>query len=98
VVPKLAEEMGVPYLENNLFFDHLYTEQHISKQASKVVEELVDSEQFIAIGHVGITGDIVVHALKKHIPQYQKHADIVPLSTLVPGAEILNSTLPKKLD
>ena len=98
VVPKLAEEVGVPYLENNLFFDHLYTEQHISKQALKVVDELVDSEQLIAIGHVGITGDFVVDALKKYIPQYQKYAEIVPLSTLVPGAEILNNALPKSPD
>ena len=97
VVPKLAEELGVPYLENNLFFDHLYTEQHICRQASKVVDELIGSEQLIAIGHVGITGDIVVTELKKHIPQYQKYAEIVPLSTLVPGAEILNNTLPKSL-
>ena len=37
-------------------------------------------------------------ALKKHIPQYQKYAEIVPLSTLVPGAEILNNTLPKNPD
>ena len=52
------------------------------------------------IGHVGITGDIVVAELKKHIPQYQKYAEIVPLSTLVPGAEILNGTgtLPKNPD
>ena len=41
VVPKLAEELAVPYLENNLFFDHLYTEQHICKQALKVVDELI---------------------------------------------------------
>ena len=98
VVPKLAEELAVPYLENNLFFDHLYTEQHICRQASKVVDELIGSEQLIAIGHVGITGDIVVTELKKHIPQYQKYAEIVPLSTLVPGAEILNNTLPKNPD
>ena len=98
MVPKLAEELAVPYLENNLFFDHLYTEQHICRQASKVVDELIGSEQLIAIGHVGITGDIVVTELKKHIPQYQKYAEIVPLSTLVPGAEILNNTLPKNPD
>ena len=58
----------------------------------------LDSEQLIAIGHVGITGDFVVDALKKYIPQYQKYAEIVPLSTLVPGAEILNNTLPKSPD
>jgi uncharacterized protein len=36
VIPKLAEKLAVPYLENNLFFDQLYTEQHIIRQAQKL--------------------------------------------------------------
>ncbi|WP_428910534.1 divergent polysaccharide deacetylase family protein [Niallia sp. Krafla_26] len=90
VISKLAEELDVPYLENDMFFDHIYSEQHIYRQASNLVKELDDSEQLIAIGHVGITGEKVVTALKNYIPQYQKQAEIVPLSSLLPGSDILN--------
>ena len=90
VIPKIAEELSVSYLENDMFFDHIYTEQHIYNQASKLVKELADSEQIIAIGHVGITGEKVATALKNYIPEYQKQAEIVPLSSLLPGTEFLN--------
>ncbi|WP_338471466.1 divergent polysaccharide deacetylase family protein [Niallia sp. XMNu-256] len=88
-----AEELSIPYLENNIFFDHVYTEQHIYKQASRLIEELDEDKSLIAIGHVGITGDKVVTALKSYIPEYQKQADIVPLSLLLPGAQLLESPL-----
>jgi polysaccharide deacetylase 2 family uncharacterized protein YibQ len=60
-------------------FYHVYTEQYINKQATKLKEELNSNRQFIAIGHVGITGDKVVSVLKSHIPEYKKQAEIVPL-------------------
>lgn len=84
VIPKLAEELSVPYLENDMFFDHIYSERHIYKQASKLAERLDHRTKFIAIGHVGITGDRVVSALKAYLPEYEKHARIVPLSALLP--------------
>ena len=56
VIPELAEEIGVPYLENELFFDDIYTTQHIAKQADLVVKRLKKDNEIIAIGHVGIAG------------------------------------------
>jgi polysaccharide deacetylase 2 family uncharacterized protein YibQ len=94
VVPKLASELSVPYLENNLFFDHVYSEQYINKQASRLMKQLDGEDQLIAIGHVGVTGDEVVSALKTYIPQYKKQADIVPLSALIPGFDRVDSILP----
>ncbi|MCT2345212.1 divergent polysaccharide deacetylase family protein [Niallia taxi] len=94
VVKKLAEELQVPYLENNMFFDHIYSNQHIQKQATKLVENLNNKKEYIAIGHVGISGPAVVTVLKQYIPVYQKDADIVPLSTLVDGYELLDTDLP----
>jgi polysaccharide deacetylase 2 family uncharacterized protein YibQ len=94
VVAKVANELSVPYLENNLFLDHIYSEQHIYKQASKLEKALDEGEQLIAIGHVGITGDKVVEALKTYIPQYEKKAAIVPLSTLIPGSEMIDKRVP----
>jgi polysaccharide deacetylase 2 family uncharacterized protein YibQ len=62
---------------------NLYTEQHIYRQASNVVNHLREHEQIIAIGHVGITGKRVLSALKTYIPQYEKEAEIVTLSELI---------------
>lgn len=83
VIPKLARELSVPYLENDLFFDHVYSERHIFRQASKVAKSLQEHEQIIAIGHVGITGKKVVNALRTYIPEYEKEAEIVTLSDLL---------------
>ncbi|MEH7235400.1 divergent polysaccharide deacetylase family protein [Bacillus sp. JJ1562] len=84
VIPKLAEELSVPYLENDIFFDHVYSESHIYRQASKIAQHLNKHEQIIAIGHVGITGNRVVSALKTYIPEYERQAELVPLSELIP--------------
>ncbi|MCE4050665.1 MULTISPECIES: divergent polysaccharide deacetylase family protein [Bacillaceae] len=94
VVKKLAEELQVPYLENNMFFDHIYSNQHIQKQATSLVKNLNKKDEYIAIGHVGISGPAVVSVLKQYIPLYQKDAEIVPLSTLVDGYELLDTDLP----
>jgi polysaccharide deacetylase 2 family uncharacterized protein YibQ len=94
VVKKLAEELQVPYLENNMFFDHIYSNQHIQKQATRLVDNLNKKDEYIAIGHVGISGPAVVSVLKQYIPVYQKDAVIVPLSTLVDGYELLDTDLP----
>jgi len=91
VIPKIAEELSVPYVKNDLFLDHIFTAQHINKQASRLSEELNESEKFIAIGHVGITGDKVAEALKSHIPEYKQQAEIVPLCKLIYDIDIMNS-------
>ncbi|WP_077620682.1 divergent polysaccharide deacetylase family protein [Bacillus sinesaloumensis] len=83
VIPKLAKELSVPYLENDIFFDHVYSETHIYRQASKITKQLQKHEQIIAIGHVGITGDRVVSALKTYIPEYEKEAELVTLSEII---------------
>ncbi|UQZ74878.1 hypothetical protein C2I17_10100 [Niallia circulans] len=94
VIKELAEELNVPYLENDLFFDHIYTSQYINKQASRLAKKLDTEQEFIAIGHVGVSGPAVVSVLKEYIPLYQKDADIVPLSTLVEGYELLDTDIP----
>jgi polysaccharide deacetylase 2 family uncharacterized protein YibQ len=90
VVGKLAKEIGVPYVENNIFFDDIYTTAHITKQADRLAEKLVKNERIIAIGHVGITGTKMVNVLKEYIPVYKEKAEIVPLSELIPGYELID--------
>ncbi|SEN38829.1 hypothetical protein SAMN05192533_11287 [Mesobacillus persicus] len=94
VIPKLARELSVPYLENDLFFDHIYSAKHIYHQASKLVDRLEEHKQIIAIGHVGVTGDKVVNALKAYIPEYEKQAEMVPLSALLPDFDRMDERLP----
>lgn len=91
VVGKLAQEMNVPYLENNLFFDEIYTIGHISKQANLLAEKIMDNEQLIAIGHVGITGPNMVNVLKEFIPIYEEKAEIVQISDLIEEYKLLET-------
>lgn len=91
VIEKLAKEMNVPYLENDIFFDEVYTTRHISKQASLLTKKLTKSEELIAIGHVGITGPKMVNVLKEYIPIYEKKAKIVHLSDLIEEYKLLEN-------
>lgn len=93
VISKLATEMQVPYVENDIFFDEIYTTRHITKQANRLAEKIVKAEQLIAIGHVGITGTKTAAVLKEYIPVYEKKAKIVPLSDLLPGAKLLDKDI-----
>ncbi|RIW33992.1 divergent polysaccharide deacetylase family protein [Bacillus salacetis] len=93
VVPELAEELGVPYLENELFFDHVYTTQHITKQADQIMRRLKTDKEIIAIGHVGISGNKMVDVLKEYIPLYLDEAKAVPLSDIIPEFELVNERL-----
>ncbi|WP_347552684.1 divergent polysaccharide deacetylase family protein [Pseudalkalibacillus hwajinpoensis] len=94
VIPGLAEEIGVPYLENELFFDDIYTVQHISKQARELADRLKDDKAHIAIGHVGIAGEKMAAVLSDYLPVYKSEAVIVPLSQMIPGFEMIDESMP----
>ncbi|PLR79751.1 hypothetical protein CVD25_17745 [Bacillus canaveralius] len=94
VIKKLADEMSIPYLENNIFFDDIYTTRHIAKQANKVAKRLDEQQQLIAIGHVGITGTKLYRVLKEYIPIYQSESEIVPVSEMIPGYDWIDKELP----
>lgn len=90
VARKVAAELDLPFLENNFFFDDIYTTEHITKQANKKAGKLSESERLIAIGHVGVPGPMMVSVLEEYIPVYKDKANIVPLSKLVPGFELID--------
>lgn len=94
IIEKVAKELNVPYLENDLFFDHIYSEQHIMKQGNLLVRKLEKKDQYVAIGHVGVSGPKVVNMLKEYIPVFQKEANIVPLSNLIPEVELIDDRMP----
>ncbi|GAA0337464.1 divergent polysaccharide deacetylase family protein [Bacillus carboniphilus] len=93
VVEKLAKELNVPYLENDFFFDDVYTTRHISKQANLLAHKIPENEQPIAIGHVGITGPKMVTVLKQFIPIFEKRANIVHLSDLIEEHRLLENQM-----
>ncbi|AST91437.1 MULTISPECIES: divergent polysaccharide deacetylase family protein [Sutcliffiella] len=90
VVAEVASELGVPYLENELFFDEIYSIQHIERQANKLLKDIDKKETIIAIGHVGVAGDKTASVLKQYIPMVKKKAETVTLSELLVDKEILN--------
>ncbi len=92
-ISKMATDMNVPFLENGLFFDDVYTTDHIKKQAHLLEQKLSELEQIIAIGHVGVSGPMMVDVLKEYIPVFQNKADIVGLSELIPEYKILEKGL-----
>ena len=83
VVAEIATELGVPYLENELFFDEIYTTNHIVKQANKLIKKIDEQDSIIAIGHVGVVGEKTASVLKQYIPTLKRKAKTVSLSELL---------------
>ncbi|PMC35255.1 hypothetical protein CJ195_19450 [Bacillus sp. UMB0899] len=82
VVEKLATELGVPYLENEMFFDEQYTINHIVRQANILLNRIENDTEIIAIGHVGIAGEKTASVLKQYVPKVLEKAKPVTLSEL----------------
>ncbi|MCA1029420.1 divergent polysaccharide deacetylase family protein [Bacillus timonensis] len=89
VVKELATEIGVPYLENELFFDEVYSTQHIIKQANTLLNLVEEDPTVIAIGHVGPPGEMTAAVLKQYIPLLKLKAKPVKLSDLILEKQIL---------
>lgn len=83
VVPKVASELGVPILSNDVFLDDVYTEQHVAKQVALLRKHLEESESCITIGHVGPPGKKTASVLKQSIPSMQSVATFVKLSDMI---------------
>lgn len=84
VVPKLAAELGVPLLQNDVFLDDVNTRRHVSKQIAAVRKELAKRPTCVVIGHVGPTGMTTSGELKSAIPGLSAEATFVRLSELLP--------------
>jgi len=84
VVPKVAKELGVPLLQNDVFLDDVNTRRHVSKQLSAVRKELKKRTACVVIGHVGPTGLTTSDELRHAIPELSAEANFVRLSELLP--------------
>lgn len=86
VVPKIAEELSVPLVSNDVFLDDVYTVQHILKQIGVLRKHLELHESCITIGHVGPSGKKTASVLQQSIPVMQQSVQFVKLSDLVRGS------------
>lgn len=83
VIGKLCAELGVKTASNHLFFDDVYTFEHISKQIEQFKKHTAKHDQCIAIGHVGPPGKKTASALRKALPQLEEKVEFVPVSSLL---------------
>ncbi|WP_051421797.1 divergent polysaccharide deacetylase family protein [Cohnella panacarvi] len=83
VVPKVAAELGVQTLHNNVFLDDVYTPHHVSRQIGEVKKFLQNHERCVAIGHVGPPGMITSGMLRGAIPGLMKDANFIPVSGML---------------
>ncbi|MCM3747199.1 divergent polysaccharide deacetylase family protein [Paenibacillus pasadenensis] len=65
VIPKVAKELGVPLLNNDVFLDDVYTAGHISKQITVLMKKSKEQADCITIGHVGVPGVLTSTALRQ---------------------------------
>ncbi|WP_372663745.1 divergent polysaccharide deacetylase family protein [Cohnella sp.] len=84
VIPKVAKDLGVFTLHNDVFLDDVYTQRHVRKQIAVLKKFLKKNERCVVIGHVGPSGLNTSGVLKNVIPELQGSATFVPLSQLLP--------------
>lgn len=85
VIPKLAEELGIPWAIRDTFLDDtMSSSEHVNKQMQKLLKIAEKNGQAIGIGHVGVKGEATVKGVKKSIEEYnRKKVEIVPVSYLL---------------
>ncbi|GIP31462.1 divergent polysaccharide deacetylase family protein [Paenibacillus sp. J2TS4] len=82
IISKVAQEVGVPCLENHLFLDDVHTRKHMTKQLAFMRQHLSDHTPCIAIGHVGTGGKLMAEVLGEIIPKMDKNIRFVGVSDL----------------
>ena len=84
VVPKVAAELGVPVLRNDVFLDDVYEAGHIAKQMDVLKKLTLKQADCITIGHVGVPGLMTSGAIRRAVPEMQQRTQFVKLSELLP--------------
>ncbi|MDQ0350367.1 polysaccharide deacetylase 2 family uncharacterized protein YibQ [Alkalibacillus filiformis] len=84
VAPDVAEELGVPIVENHIFLDDVANVGHIRSQCHAIKQRLEENEECVAIGHVGRPGKETATALRQWIEEVDDDVEFVTVSELVP--------------
>lgn len=85
VIPKVAAELQVPIVSNDVFLDDVYSVQHIARQIALLRKHLESHESCVTIGHVGPPGKKTASVLRQSIPAMQQDAQFVKLTQMIPG-------------
>ncbi|WP_244364245.1 divergent polysaccharide deacetylase family protein [Paenibacillus cellulositrophicus] len=83
VVGKLAVQMGMPPVANNIFLDDRHTVSHVSKQMKAVETWASEHQNCVTIGHVGVQGEKTAEAIRQSITSMQNSVSFVGISDLV---------------
>jgi uncharacterized protein len=83
VAGKLAQEMGLPRVENQVFLDDTYTVPYVLKQMRRVHEQALKSRYCISIGHVGIQGKETAAGIRAGLEEMKDSVEFVGISDLV---------------
>lgn len=83
-IPKIARELGVPFLVRDVFLDDISSSTHVAKQMEFLARITEENGKGIAIGHVGVTGKVCSRGIVQSMKLYQKkNIKIVPVSELI---------------
>ncbi|WP_410511773.1 divergent polysaccharide deacetylase family protein [Paenibacillus sp. BR2-3] len=83
VVGKMAQQKGLPRIENQVFLDDTHTVTHVLRQMRRVQEQAMQSRYCISIGHVGIQGKETAAGIRGGIDQMKDSVEFVGISDLV---------------
>lgn len=87
IAPRVAAEVGVPIVQNEVFLDDVVSTAHITKQLQLIHKRALENNQCIAIGHVGIPGKKTAAVLHQSAPGLKNDIRFVKLSELVGNAK-----------
>ncbi|MCC2685701.1 MAG: sugar deacetylase [Paenibacillaceae bacterium] len=83
VSKKIAEQVGVRYVENRIFLDDVQSINRITKQMRKIGVYLEDHNECVAIGHVGLRGGKkTAGVIRDEANAMKSKIDFVPASQL----------------
>ncbi|KIL40294.1 sugar deacetylase [Gordoniibacillus kamchatkensis] len=82
VTGKIARELGVKYVENELFLDDVASAAHVQKQVGEIKKRLQKQETCVVIGHVGRPGKKTPQVLREAIPELERQTRFVTVREL----------------
>lgn len=82
--PQIAKEYGVPLVKRDVFLDDISSSPHVRAQMSKLAKVAERNGQGVAIGHVGVKGEVCAAGVVQSMGEFEKrHVTIVPVSELL---------------
>ncbi|MFE4711961.1 divergent polysaccharide deacetylase family protein [Paenibacillus sp. NPDC056722] len=83
VVGQVAQEIGLPRVENHIFLDDVHTASHVRKQMRLVQERALNQRYCVTIGHVGVQGKNTAAGIRSGIEDMKNTVDFIGISDLV---------------